>query len=177
MGKRKRKLSAAEKAEKRRRKALYEYVFIGGKMKRVRREPTIDGIPVEEFIRRNATPDWLHANEMWWMMEEEPDFELDDNDLPFAAEENVSGGTAGDDERSPPYTAKQGQYLAFIYYYTKIHRVAPAEADIRRYFGVSAPAVHQMLKALQARGLIDRTPGTARSIRLRLSRAELPDLE
>jgi hypothetical protein len=72
MGKRKRKLSAAEKAEKRRRKKLYTYVFIGGKMKRVRREPTIDGIPVEEFIRRNATPDWLHANEMWWLIEEEP---------------------------------------------------------------------------------------------------------
>ena len=28
----------------------------------------------------------------------------------------------------------QGQYLAFIYYYTKIHGVPPAEADIQRYF-------------------------------------------
>jgi hypothetical protein len=26
-----------------------------------------------------------------------------------------------------PHTAKQGQYLAFIYYYTKIHRCPPAE--------------------------------------------------
>ena len=27
------------------------------------------------------------------------------------------------------FTAKQGQYLAFIYYYTKIHGLSPAEAD------------------------------------------------
>ena len=88
---------------------------------------------------------------------------------PGAAERNGPG--------KPSFTAKQGQYLAFIYYYTKIHRRAPAEADIRAYFGVTAPAVHQMLVTLQARGFIERTPGAARSIRLRLSRAELPDLE
>ncbi len=34
----------------------------------------------------------------------------------------------------PAYTATQGQYLAFIYYYTKIHGVPPAEADLQRYF-------------------------------------------
>jgi hypothetical protein len=27
----------------------------------------------------------------------------------------------------PGYTATQGQYLAFIYYYTKLHGVPPAE--------------------------------------------------
>jgi Mn-dependent DtxR family transcriptional regulator len=46
------------------------------------------------------------------------------------------------------YTPKQGQYLAFIYYYTKIHGVPPAEADMQRYFRVSAPAVHEMVKTL-----------------------------
>ena len=29
------------------------------------------------------------------------------------------------------YTPRQGQFLAFIYYYTKIHRCAPAEYDMR----------------------------------------------
>jgi hypothetical protein len=29
-----------------------------------------------------------------------------------------------------PFTAKQGQYLAFIYYYSKIHGTPPAEARI-----------------------------------------------
>ena len=75
------------------------------------------------------------------------------------------------------YTPRQGQYLAFIYYYTKIHGVAPAEADMQRYFRVSPPAVHEMVKTLERRGFIAREPGKPRSIRLLLSRAELPDLE
>ena len=40
-------------------------IFINGKQKRVKRPPTIDGISVEEFIRRNADPVWLHQNGMW----------------------------------------------------------------------------------------------------------------
>jgi DNA-binding MarR family transcriptional regulator len=76
-----------------------------------------------------------------------------------------------------PFTPKQGQYLAFIYYYTKIHGQAPAEADLQRFFRVTPPVVHQMIKTLAARGFIDREPGAARSIRLRLTRAQLPDLE
>jgi len=75
------------------------------------------------------------------------------------------------------FTARQGQYLAFIYYYTKIHGAPPAEADLQRYFRVSPPTVHQMILTLEARGFIERAPGKARSIRLRLSRAKLPDLE
>ena len=77
---------------------------------------------------------------------------------------------------SSRYTQKQGQYLAFIYYYTKIHGVRPAEAEMQHYFGVTPPSVHQMILGLEQRGLITRTPGTARSIRLTLPRAELPDL-
>ena len=75
------------------------------------------------------------------------------------------------------YTRTQGQYLAFIYYYTKIHGVAPAEADIQRYFQTSPPAIHQMIVTLEKRGFIGRVPGQARSITLRLARAQLPDLE
>jgi repressor LexA len=78
---------------------------------------------------------------------------------------------------SKPFTAKQGQYLAYIYYYTKIHGRPPAEADLQRFFRVTPPVVHQMIKTLEARGFIDRQPGVARSIRLRLTRAQLPDLE
>ena len=79
--------------------------------------------------------------------------------------------------KSPPYTATQGQYLAFIYYYTKIHRQPPAERDIQIYFNVTPPVVHGMIKKLHSCGLIDRVPGMARSIQLKLSRAELPDLD
>ncbi len=75
------------------------------------------------------------------------------------------------------YTPRQGQFLAFIYYYTKIHGQPPAEADIQRYFKVSPPSVHQMILTLEKNRLIERTPGKARTIRLLLSREELPDLE
>jgi hypothetical protein len=54
-----------------------------------------------------------------------------------------------------PFTAKQGQYLAFIYYYSKIHGIPPAEADFRRFFRVTPPVVHQMIKTLHTRGFID----------------------
>jgi len=77
----------------------------------------------------------------------------------------------------PKYTPKQGQYLAFIHYYTKLHGEAPAEADFRRYFSVSPPSVHRMVVALEERGLIERSPGQARSIRLLVDRSELPDLQ
>jgi DNA-binding MarR family transcriptional regulator len=41
---------------------------------------------------------------------------------------------------------------------------------------VSPPSVHQMILTLEAHGLIERTPGQARSIRLLIAREELPDL-
>jgi len=75
-----------------------------------------------------------------------------------------------------PYTEKQGQYLAFIYYYSKIHGRAPAEAEMQQYFRVSPPSVHQMVLTLEARRLVVRTPGEARSIRLLIPPADLPDL-
>jgi repressor LexA len=74
------------------------------------------------------------------------------------------------------YTEKQGQYLAFIYYYSKIHRYPPSEAEMQQYFRVSPPSVHQMILTLENKGLIERTPGQARAIRLLISREELPDL-
>lgn len=84
MRKRKRKLTAAEKAEKKRRREEYETIFINGKQKRVKRPPTIDGMTVDEFIRRNADPIWLHQNGMWeYMIKEECESEADE--VPFQA--------------------------------------------------------------------------------------------
>jgi len=34
----------------------------------VPRPPTIDGMPVDEFIASNAHPIWLHENGMWDLM-------------------------------------------------------------------------------------------------------------
>ena len=74
-------------------------------------------------------------------------------------------------------TPKQGQYLAYIHYYTKLMRQAPSEADFRRYFGVTPPTVHQMILTLEQKGFIAREPGRPRSIRLLVAREEFPDLE
>jgi hypothetical protein len=78
---------------------------------------------------------------------------------------------------APSFTAKQGQYLAFLYHYSKIHRLAPAESDFERYFRVSPPSVHEMIKTLERNGLIRRTPGQARSIKLLVRPEYLPVLE
>ena len=82
MGKRKRKLTAAEKAEKKRRRREYETIFVNGKQKRVKREPTIDGLPADEFIRRNADSIWLLQNEMYeelYQREQQQEEQQDDS--------------------------------------------------------------------------------------------------
>ena len=78
--------------------------------------------------------------------------------------------------RQHKYTQKQGRYLAFIHYYSKMHGYPPAESDMQRYFKVSPPAVHQMILTLEKRGLIERLPGQARTIRVLLLPEELPAL-
>ncbi len=59
------KLTAAQRRAKRERKRNFMTIFINGKQKRVRRPQTIDGLPVEEHIVRNADPIWLHENGLW----------------------------------------------------------------------------------------------------------------
>ena len=60
-----RKLTAAEKRARKARQKEFMTIFINGKQKRVRRPATVDGMDIDEFIRRNADPIWLHQNEMW----------------------------------------------------------------------------------------------------------------
>ena len=79
--------------------------------------------------------------------------------------------------RRATYTPKQGQYLAFIYYYTKLNGLPPAERDMERYFRTSPSAVQQMVLSLEKHRFIERVPGQGRSIRLLLPRQEIPDLE
>jgi Mn-dependent DtxR family transcriptional regulator len=74
------------------------------------------------------------------------------------------------------FTPKQGQYLAFIYAYTRLHRRPPAETDMQQYFRVSPPSVHQMVVTLERQGFIRRQPRTARSIELLVDPEYLPEL-
>lgn len=81
---------------------------------------------------------------------------------------------AGDSR--PSFTARQGQYLAFIHAYTLVIGRPPAEADMQRFFQVSGPAVHQMVVTLENARLICRQPGVPRSIQLLVNRSALPEL-
>jgi len=76
-----------------------------------------------------------------------------------------------------PFTPKQGQYLAFIHIYTKLHRRPPAEADMQDFFGVTPPSVHRMVVELEHLKLIRRQPGAPRSIHLLVPAELLPELE
>jgi DNA-binding MarR family transcriptional regulator len=75
------------------------------------------------------------------------------------------------------YTPLQGQYLSFIRNYARINGRAPAEFDLETYFRVACSTVHQMVLTLEKRGLITRTPGEARSIRILVPDAEIPSLK
>ena len=73
MVKKKKKMTVAQKAAKKKRQKEYMTIFMHGKQKRVKRPPTINGIPVDEFIRQNADPIWLHQNEIWEYIEQPED--------------------------------------------------------------------------------------------------------
>ena len=84
----------ARKAAKAERQRKYEWVFINGKQVRIKRPPTVDGMPVDQFIEENADLIWLHQNEMWELMPDEettfglelsmePDETEDEDGIPF----------------------------------------------------------------------------------------------
>jgi hypothetical protein len=87
----KRKRTAAEKKARRECKEKFTTIFLNGRQKRVPRPPLIDGLPVEEFIRRNADPIWLHANERWDLLEapERVSEDADEELSPPAAVERI----------------------------------------------------------------------------------------
>ena len=78
---------------------------------------------------------------------------------------------AGGSRPAKTFTPKQGQYLAFIHLYTRLHRRPPAETDMQEYFRVSPPSVHQMVLTLERAGFI-----VARSIQLLVDPGQLPEL-
>jgi DNA-binding MarR family transcriptional regulator len=80
------------------------------------------------------------------------------------------------DAAIPTFTAKQGQYLAFIHAYACIFGRPPAEADLQRHFRVTPPSVRQMVLTLERARLIRRSPGLARSIELLIEPEKLPTL-
>ncbi|MEA3242178.1 MAG: hypothetical protein U9Q19_01915 [Pseudomonadota bacterium] len=80
MAKVNKKLTAAQKRARKEAKAerqkKYMWVFMNGKQVRVKRPATIEGMGVDEFIKNNADPIWLHQNEMWECIQTEEDEDL-----------------------------------------------------------------------------------------------------
>jgi Mn-dependent DtxR family transcriptional regulator len=83
---------------------------------------------------------------------------------------------AGVSRSAKNFTPKQGQYLAFIHLYTRLHRRSPAETDMQEYFRVSPPSLHQMVLTLERAGFISRQPRVPRSIELLVDPKHLPEL-
>ena len=83
---------------------------------------------------------------------------------------------AGVSPSTKTFTPKQGQYLAYIHLYTRLHRQPPAVTDMQEYFRVSPPSVHQMVLTLEWAGLIRRQPRTPRSIEVLVNPKLLPEL-
>jgi len=75
------------------------------------------------------------------------------------------------------FTHHQGQYLAFIHLYWKLHKQGPAELDMVKFFRVTPPSVHGMVVKLEKQGLISKLPGVARSIRVAIPKEKIPELE
>ena len=93
MAKSKKKLTAAQRAEKKRRKREFMTIFIRGKQVRVRRPSTIEGISEDEFIRRNADPIGLHQHGYYEILHEQAMSELESmnkSDITSACRPKVS---------------------------------------------------------------------------------------
>jgi Mn-dependent DtxR family transcriptional regulator len=75
------------------------------------------------------------------------------------------------------FTHRQGQFLAFIHLYRRLHKRGPAELDMVKFFRVTPPSVHGMVVKLEDLGLITREPGVPRSVQVAIPVSEIPPLE
>lgn len=102
---------------------------------------------------------------------------------PKAAKSRTAGSPPTDpdtrkkSQNKVKFTPRQGQFLAFIRLYRKLHRRGPAETDLTAYFQITPPSVHAMVVKLEELGLITREAGVPRSMRVAVPVEQLPDLE
>lgn len=71
----------------------------------------------------------------------------------------------------------QGQLVAYVYWYTKVHRMPPSESEIAGFLGVRGPSAHAMIVRLGSRGFLARRPGEPRTLKVLLPREAIPELE
>ncbi|UCZ55746.1 hypothetical protein LGV61_08390 [Desulfurispirillum indicum] len=84
----------AKKTAKAERQKKYQWVFMNGRQVRIERPPTVDGVPLDQFIEENADPIWLHQNGLWELIP------VEDSVLEPYSANNVE---TAEDERSLPF--------------------------------------------------------------------------
>lgn len=94
-----------------------------------------------------------------------------------AADIVAKGRTAVPEQATGRLSKSQGQLVAYVYWYTKVHRMPPSENEIAEFLGVRGPSAHSMIVRLGSRGVLSRRPGEPRTIRILLPRDKIPDLE
>jgi hypothetical protein len=90
---------------------------------------------------------------------------------------STTSGSHPAEKQKPQFTHRQGQFLAFIHVFRKLHRQGPAETDMAKFFGLTPPSTHGMVVKLEELGLVTREAGVARSIRVVVPEDDLPALE
>ena len=88
-----------------------------------------------------------------------------------------AGRGATERRKKARFTHRQGQFLAFIHLYRRLHRQGPAELDMVQYFRVTPPSAHGMVVTLEQLRLVTREPGVPRSVRVAIPEGEVPALE
>ena len=75
--------------KKKQRQKQYMTILVNGKQNRVKRPPQIDGMDVDEFIRLNAGPIWLHQNEMREYMDQSDEKEMSKTKTSYFEDEDI----------------------------------------------------------------------------------------
>ncbi len=94
-----------------------------------------------------------------------------------ATDRLATRGTIAREQASGRLSKTQGQLVAFVYWYTKVHRVPPAENEIADFLGVRGPSAHAMIVRLAEKKVLSRRPGEPRTLTVLLPREEIPELE
>ena len=82
---------------------------------------------------------------------------------------------AGVSSPAKTFTPKQGQYLAFIQLYTRLHRRPPAETDMQEYFRSQPASVHRMVLTLETGSEAAHHAILLRHLRANARSSSLPD--
>lgn len=89
---------------------------------------------------------------------------------------NKKHRSAGCEGTAPRFTPQQGQYLAYLHLYWKLHRIGPTLPEIARYFHESLERTEQVMGELEQLQFVQREAGRSRFWQLQIAPTWLPEL-